>query len=133
MATRKRSMNNDDGDAARGFAVLVEEMRAHFKVFGERLEGLDQRVTQGFAQVDARFAQVDARFVQVDARFAQIDARFSTIDARFSTIDDQLTDVRYELGQVKSAVLENTRMLKQKVDRSEVEGMVQAALARKGR
>ena len=44
---------------ARELTVVLEDMRSHFKSFGEALQGLSQ-------QVDARFAQVDARFDGVD-------------------------------------------------------------------
>jgi hypothetical protein len=129
MATKKKSGRSPS--AARGFAVVVEEMRSQFKVFGEALQGLCERVDAGFAQVDVRFAQVDARFAQVDARFGQVDTRFGQVDR--------------EIGLLKTAVLENGRdirdvrntlsrvevALEKKVDREEVESIVERVIARR--
>ena len=35
---------------------------------GERLDGLEQKVDDGFAQVDARFEKVDERFDRLDRK-----------------------------------------------------------------
>jgi chromosome segregation ATPase len=140
MVTRRKPVKSRRGDEAGALRALGKQMVGHFEVFGKELRGLglqvkdlDQRMTEGFAKVDARFAQVDARFAQVDARFAQIDARFDQIDAHLSEVHDQLGDIRYELGQVKTAVLHHGQLLKKKVDRNEVEGIVEGVLARKSR
>jgi methyl-accepting chemotaxis protein len=145
-------------EEARAFAVVVETMRGEFKVFGEALGDLTRQVRAGFdevkrgfedvhrrfeqvdlrfAQVDARFDQVDARFDQVDARFDQVDARFDQVDARFDRVERDLADVKHDVGLVKIAVLEHSRELKEvrasldrKVDRDEVEGIVERVLSR---
>jgi hypothetical protein len=133
MVTRRKPVKSRRGDEAGALRALGKQMVGHFEVFGKELRGLglqvkdlDQRMTEGFAKVDARFAQVDARFAQIDARFDQI-------DAHLSEVDDQLGDIRYELGQVKTAVLHHGQLLKKKVDRNEVEGIVEGVLARKSR
>jgi uncharacterized coiled-coil protein SlyX len=161
MATRRKSVRSNEPEGARAFGVLVEEMRGHFKVFGEHLQGVDQRVKdldqrvagldqrvvgldqrvvgldQRVVGLDQRVAGLDQRVAGLDQRVAGLDQRvtegFALIDARFSKVDDQLNDVRYELGQVKSAVLEHGRLLKTKVDRSEVAAIVEGVLARKSR
>jgi chromosome segregation ATPase len=42
----------------------------------DRLDELNGRMKEGFANVDKRFDQVDKRFDQVDKRFEKVDERF---------------------------------------------------------
>ena len=117
MAARKKAAKKKattNGVNAHGFTVVVEEIRGQFKVFGEALQGLSDKVTAGFADVDRRFEQVDRRFEQVDR----------------------------DLGLVKAAILDHGRELKElrgavetlaatKVDRDEVAGIVERVVAAK--
>jgi hypothetical protein len=114
----------------RDFAVVLEALRGDFRVFGDALQSFREEVDARFQQVDARFQQVDTRFQQVDARFDQVDARFQQVNAHFDRVD---TDI----GLLKSAVVENTRELKRigtaldrKVDRDEVEALVERVVRR---
>jgi hypothetical protein len=137
MAARRKRTGRREPEGARAFAVVVEEMRGHFKAFGERLDGLDEKVTgldekvTGLDEkVTAGFARVDERFAQIDERFAQIDERFAQVDARFAQVDESFAEVKHELGLVKTVVLEHGRLLKEKVDRDEVEAVVERVVAR---
>lgn len=47
----------------------------------DRLNNLNERMTERFDRVDQRFAQVDHRFEQVDQRFEQVDHRFDRLEA----------------------------------------------------
>jgi chromosome segregation ATPase len=146
--------------AAEQFGVVVEEIRSQFKVFGESLEGLREQVVTGFDRVDRRFEQVDARLDQVDGRLDQIDGRLDQIDGRLDQVDGRLDQIDGRLDQVdgrldkvenemvllKEATLENGRGLKdvrtaverltekvdRKVDRAEVQAVVEEALAPPG-
>ena len=107
----------------RDFVVVLEALRGDFRVFGDALQSFRE-------DVDARFQQVDARFQQVDARFERIDARFDQVDAHFDRVDN-------DIGLLKSAVVENTRelgrigtALDRKVDRDEVEALVERVVRR---
>jgi archaellum component FlaC len=94
--------------------------------------------------MDGRFEQIDRRFKQMDGRFEQIDRRFDRMEGRFEGLE---TDV----GLLKLAVTENGRELKQvrasverleervdaidaklerKVDRDEVEAIVERVVTR---
>jgi hypothetical protein len=44
VAARRRKASNADGNG-RAFAVLVEEMRGHFKAYGEPLDGVKRTRT----------------------------------------------------------------------------------------
>ncbi len=141
MGARKKNPTRPLSEEARGFAVVVETMHAEFKVFGEALGGLRAQMTEGFDEMRQRFAEVDRRFEQVDRRFEQVDQRFEGIDERFEGIDQRFDRVERDLGLVKVAVLEHGRELRElrstvtdlaarKVDRDEVETIVERVLAR---
>jgi hypothetical protein len=171
--------------------VVIEELRSHFKVFGERLQGLDDVVRAGFARLDGRvdgvegrfdglegrfdglegrfdgiegrfngiegrfdglegrfngleerFDGIEARFDGIEGRFDGIEARFDGIEGRFdgleermtagfAHVDERLDGLSHEVGLVKLAVLEHGRALKEKVDRNEVEAIVERAMGRR--
>jgi tetrahydromethanopterin S-methyltransferase subunit G len=46
---------------------------------GDRLDGLEQKVDDGFAQVDARFEKVDKQFEKVEARFSHLDKKIDRL------------------------------------------------------
>ena len=53
----------------------LARLEGAYEQVADRLNGLEQRMSAGFAQVDARFAQVDVRFVQLEQK---IDANLRT-------------------------------------------------------
>jgi tetrahydromethanopterin S-methyltransferase subunit G len=57
---------------------------------GDRLDGLEKKVDDGFAQVDERFKQVDKRFEQVDKRFEKVEGKIEGLDAKFDAKFDGL-------------------------------------------
>jgi hypothetical protein len=103
----------------RAFAVVVETLRGDFKVFGEALSGFRAEVRADFERVDREFISLRT---EVQSLRTEVHAGFERVDR--------------ELGLVKSAVLEHGRQLREirdrKVDRDEVEGIVQGVLARAG-
>ena len=136
MGARKKSSTKATSDEARGFAVVVETMHAELKVFGEALGGLRTQMTDGFEEMHRRFAEVDRRFDRVDQRFAGVDQRLDGMDQRFDRVER-------DLGLVKVAVLAHGRELRElrstvtdlaatKVNRDEVETIVERVVARSG-
>jgi archaellum component FlaC len=123
-AASETSASGDE--MGRAFTVVVERMESNFKVFGEALTGLTEkvdglnasvaglsarvdhlndrvdalsdRVDRRFVAIDARFDCVDARFEAIDARFDRVDARFEAIDARFDRMDARFDamDARFD-------------------------------------
>lgn len=65
----------------------------------DRLDELNGRMKEGFAEVDKRFADVDERmkegFAEVDKRFAEVDKRFEKIDERFEQLNDRFDRIYY--------------------------------------
>jgi tetrahydromethanopterin S-methyltransferase subunit G len=45
---------------------------------GDRLDGLEKKVDDGFAQVDERFEKVDKRFDKVEGKIESLDSKFDT-------------------------------------------------------
>ncbi len=118
MAGRKKAppKSPPPGDGERAFAVVLEQLRGEFKVFGEalggvreELGGLRQQMTDGFERVDRELGEVRR----------------------------DLGEVKVDLGLVKSAVTTHTRELREirsalgnKIERGEVEAIVEHAVAR---
>jgi hypothetical protein len=80
------------GAQERAFAVALESVRGDLRVVGEALQAQGDAL-QGFRE------EVGARFDEVDAQFRQVGAHFNRVDT--------------DLGLLKSAVIENTRELRQ--------------------
>jgi hypothetical protein len=101
------------------FTVVVETLRGDFKVFGEALADVKAEVHDVRVEVHNLKAETQAGFERLDR---EVRTGFARVDR--------------ELGLVKSAVLEHGRELREirdrKVDRDQVEGIVQGALARAG-
>jgi chromosome segregation ATPase len=135
VARKKRPMKPDPMGAA--FVVVLEDLSSKFNVFGEALQGFRDEVTQQFEQIDRRFEQVDRRFEQIDSRFEQIDSRFEQADCRVGRLElavlensRGIREIRGELGDVRATVTRIESALAAKVDRQEVEAIVERALAR---
>jgi len=110
MAGRKKN------DVEAGFAVLVEDLRSQFKVFGEALQG--QREEFG------------RRFDAADARADRTDGELALVKAAVLENSREIREVRGDLHEVRGAVARIELALDKKVDRDEVEGLVARAMAR---
>ncbi len=152
MAAHKRDGNGNG--MSRAVAVLIENMQSQFKAFGERLQGMDERM-QGMdermqamdgrmqamdGRMTAGFARVDERLDRVDHRLDRVEHRLDGVDHRLDGIDHRLDGIVFDVGLVKTAVLENSRvllehgrMLKDVVRRDEVDSLVERAVARSSR
>jgi archaellum component FlaC len=113
--TRRKKGNGHDSELARGFAVVVEEMRGHFKVFGEQLSLQGDRLTR------------------VEEKLTGLDEKVTRLDEKVTGLDQRMERVEHRLGLVEVAVLEVGREVKRKVDRDDVEAIVEGVLARKAR
>jgi archaellum component FlaC len=58
MAGRKKASPVPPPDGARAFAVVVEQLRGEFKVFGEALGGLRQEMNDRFERVEHDLGEV---------------------------------------------------------------------------
>jgi hypothetical protein len=110
MAARKSRHPEAATAEARAFTIVLEEIRAQNKGFGEGQELLRESHELLREEMRAGFAEVDRRFEHVDRRFDRIEQ---------------------DVGLVKIAVLDHARELKEirvalgnKVDRHELETLV---------
>lgn len=63
------------------FAVVLEDIRGQFTVFGEALRGLREHM-------DRRFDAIDQRFESVDRRFELADRRFDSVERQLGLLTD---------------------------------------------
>jgi hypothetical protein len=70
----------------------------------DRLDELNGRVKEGFAQVDKRFEQVDERFVRLEGEmkegFARVDERFEQTGKRFDPLAsrEEVVELRKDMN-----------------------------------
>ena len=127
MAGRKKVSPVPPPDGARAFAVVVEQLRGEFKVFGEALGGLRQQVTQ----------ELGGLRQQVNDGFERVDHELGELKRDLDGVKRDLGEVKVDLALVKSAATTHTRELREirsalgnKVERGEVETIVEHAVAR---
>jgi hypothetical protein len=113
VAERKKGNAGDRAGAARAYSVILEEMRGHFRAFGERLDGFGERLNG----VEKTFGE-------------RMDGLEDKMTAGFARVEGELAVLRHDVALVKTAVLEHGRMLKEKVGRDEVHAIVEQAVAR---
>jgi hypothetical protein len=110
LAPRKKtSGGTSPRTSAREFAVVLEDVRSQFKVFGEAFLGLRDQMTAGFEQVDRRFEQVDGEIGLLKAAVIEQSRELREIRVAVSRLEDKVD---------------------KKVDRVEVEAIVEEVLAR---
>ncbi|HEY6461405.1 MAG TPA: hypothetical protein VIY73_14665 [Polyangiaceae bacterium] len=95
-------------------------------MLGETLARLGARMDAGFAEMERRFDGVGRRFDEIDRRFDSIDRRFDRLVGDMAFVKAPVTDTAREMRAIRTA-------LDRKVDRDEVEGIVDRVLARRGR
>jgi methyl-accepting chemotaxis protein len=115
VARKRRPPKTPRSDAA--FVVVLEDLSTKFNVFGEALQGFRDEVAKQFEQVDDRFERVDRRFGQVELAVLE--------NSR------AIREVRGELGEVRATVTRIESALATKVDRDEIEPVVERVLARR--
>ncbi len=175
MAGRKKGPpipRHDAREGERAFAVVVEQLRGEFKVFGEALGGLRQQMTDGFERVDREIGEVKRDLVEVKRDLVEVkrdlvevkrdlvEVKSDLVEVKRDLVEVKrdlvevkrdlvevnrdlvevkrdLGEVKVDLGLVKAAVTTHTRELREirgalgnKVERGEVEAIVEHAVAR---
>jgi hypothetical protein len=138
-AARRKSTNG-----APEFTVVVEDLRSQFKVFGEALGGLRDQVSAGFERVEHRLDGVEHRLDGVEHRLDGVEHRLDGVEHRLGVVEGDVAGLRHGMDLVKTVLVEHSRELKdirgtlvrleekvdKKVDREEVEALVEQAVAR---
>jgi hypothetical protein len=102
--------------AARHFSVIVEDLLSQFKVFCEALQGLRENMA--------------LRFDGIDRRFDGIDQEILLLKDASLTHTRELKEVNHQLREIRTSVDRLAEKVDQKVDRTEVEAIVERALSR---
>jgi hypothetical protein len=111
MTTRRKRPAGEKLDATRAFSIVVEEMRGHFRAFGEQLGALSGDV----AVMKGDIAVMKGDIVEMKGDIA--------------VMKGDIVEMKGDIALLKIAVLDINRELKKKVDRDEVEGIVEHVLA----
>jgi chromosome segregation ATPase len=106
MAARKTTRPKTTSPEARAFVVVLEEIRAQNKVFGEGQQLLREQMSAGFEEVNRRFEQVDLRFEQVDLRFEQVDRRFERVEHDIAEIRQDIAEIRQDVVDIRQDITE---------------------------
>jgi hypothetical protein len=139
MAARRKKPVAPAAVDARALAVVVETLRGDFRVFGEALSGLSGQMSSLRTEVHGEISRLRTEVHdEISSLRTEVHDEISSLRTEvhggFDRVDRELAGVKDELGLVKSAVLEHGRELREirdrKVDRDEVEGIVQGVLAR---
>src|ERR1017187_6126515 len=107
MAGRRKGPPMPPPDGERAFAVVVEQLRGEFKVFGEALGGLRQQLTEGFDEVRGDVAELKHDMGEVKRDLGEVKVDLSLVKSAATTHSRELREIRSALGN--------------KVERGEVE------------
>ena len=139
MAVRKKKGTRARASAsARGVGVVLEDLRSQFKVFGEALQGTREQMTSEFAAVRAEMtsesaaarAETATGFAQVDREIGHLKTDLGFVKRAVTGHSRELREIRVELKETKAAVVRIEGALARKVDRDELEAIVQRARER---
>ena len=93
MAARKKAPSTSAPGGEHTFAVVVEQLRGEFKVFGEALGGLRQQMTDGFEAVDRRFARVEHELGEVKRDLGDMKVDLALVKSAATTHGRELEDI----------------------------------------
>ena len=94
----KKSAKVAKTDAIDGsFAVVLEDLRGQFTVFGEALQGLREHMERRFDAVDKRFDAVDKRFELADRRFDSVERQLGLLTDAVRTHSKALQAIETKL------------------------------------
>jgi hypothetical protein len=116
MSDRRKGPPVPQPNGERAFAVVVEQLRGEFKVFGEALGGLRQQMTGGFDEVRGDVAELKHDMREVKRDLAEVKVDLSLVKSAATTHSRELREIRSALGN--------------KVERGEVEAIVEHVVAR---
>jgi hypothetical protein len=136
MSARKKvrkveGVTSRSAPLAREFLVVLEDVRSQFKVFGEALQvvnekvdRLDRHVTSGFERVDREIA---TGFERVDREMA---TGFERVDRELGLVKAVVLEHSRELRQIRGGMTRLEAVMEKKVDRDEVEAIAQRVVDR---
>jgi hypothetical protein len=131
VSARPKNKRGEAGrSAARHFSVIVEDLLSQFKLFGEALQGLRENMALRFDGIDRRFDGIDHRLDGIDHWLDGIDQEILLLKDASLTHTRELKEVNHQLREIRTSVDRLAEKVDQKVDRTEVEAIVERALSR---
>ncbi len=79
---RKERQSGNCGAEARGFAVVVEDLRAQFTVFGEAQQGLREEMCRRFDEVKSDLTRVKTAVLDTSRDVKDLHRAVEELDAR---------------------------------------------------
>ena len=142
MAGRKKGPPQPPLDGERGFAVVVEQLRDEFKVFGAALGGLRQEMNAGIGGLRQEMNGAIGGLRQemngaIGGLRQEMNERFGDLKCDMGDLKQDLAEVKVDVSLLKTASTTHGRELKEirsalgnKVERGEVEAIVEHVVAR---
>ena len=82
------------------FEVLLEEMRGHFQLLGEGLQGVNERIDRLEAELTQEIRSVGTRVDGLESRFDGLESRFDGLDDKVDRLARDQRDIKKQLGTV---------------------------------
>ncbi|PIR40127.1 MAG: hypothetical protein COV33_01375 [Candidatus Zambryskibacteria bacterium CG10_big_fil_rev_8_21_14_0_10_34_34] len=79
------------------YTVVLEDLRSNFKVFGESLDLVKDKVDS----IDKRVDSIDKRVDSIDKRVDSIDKRVDSIDKRLGGVESDLEILKTEVALIR--------------------------------
>ena len=88
--------------------VLLEAVQSDFKIFGEGLEFVKQKVETTFEELGRFKEETAENFARVWEKFDRVDERFNRIELRLDRIEAEVRSIKNELQELKHTLTNKT-------------------------
>ena len=85
--------------------IMLEGIRSDFKVFGEKLDGIDTRLMNVENKVDVieeKVERIDLRLINVENRLVDVENKVEAVDARLISIENKSDLILEDIDAVKA-------------------------------
>ena len=90
-------------------AVLLEQIRGQFKLFGESLQATNEKIDRRSAEMrealtgvehrlDVRLTHVESRLINVEGRLINVEGRLTNVEGRLINVEGRLTNMAMALN-----------------------------------
>ncbi len=108
MATRKQTTRNTfhtpSTTDAGPLALILEDMRDQFRVFGEGLTALSEKMDAGFAGLNQRMDSLERRMGVLESRMDRLEHRQLALEAAVTQHSVEIRELRAEVGFIRAAL-----------------------------
>ena len=104
----KKKVKDKTTMTAREVAVLGEDFRSQFKVFGEGLDALKAKLEK----IDTRFNGLDTKVDRLDIRFNGLDTKVDSVYTQVGKLTEDVGIIKVDIRTVKTDIAEIKETLK---------------------